>query len=97
MHAIGFVRHHFLPPSETFIYTSLRALVDYKVRVLALPRDQSAKFPFGDVTLLSDSSPLAAEALLYRRLRLVAARAALGAHGQAHPCPHRQRGGYTPR
>ena len=66
MHAIGFVRHHFLPPSETFIYTSLRALVDYKVRVLALRRDQSAKFPFGDVTLLSDSSPLSAEALLYR-------------------------------
>ena len=66
MHAIGFVRHHFLPPSETFIYTSLRALVDYKIRVLALRRDQPAKFPFGDVTLLGRSSTLSVEALLYR-------------------------------
>jgi colanic acid/amylovoran biosynthesis glycosyltransferase len=81
---IGFVRHHFLPPSETFIHSSLRALAEraHRVRVLALRRDQAAKFPWDDVTLVgrrdggSASSPGGpgadrpvrgqAEALLYR-------------------------------
>ncbi len=66
MNAIGFVRHHFLPPSETFVYTSIQALADYHVRVLALRRDQAAKFPFADVTLLGGSPKKALEALLYR-------------------------------
>lgn len=66
MPTIGFVRHHFLPPSETFIHGSLRALAPtHRVRVLALHRDQAAKFPHDDVTLLGGSqwSP---QALLYR-------------------------------
>lgn len=68
MQAIGFVRHHFLPPSETFIYSSLRSLTDYQIRVLALRRDQVEKFPFDDVTVLGHSKPLSAESLLYRAL-----------------------------
>ena len=67
---IGFVRHHFLPPSETFIHGSLRALTSsapspHRVRVLALRRDHAAKFPFEDVTLLG-SSQYSPESLLYR-------------------------------
>jgi colanic acid/amylovoran biosynthesis glycosyltransferase len=68
MTAIGFVRHHFLPPSETFIHSSLRALgetAQHRVRVLALRREHDAKFPWGDVTLLGKSE-WSAEALLYR-------------------------------
>ncbi len=77
--SIGFVRHHFLPPSETFIHSSLRALTEpladraappYRVRVLALRRDQAAKFPWDDVTLVGGERQPArlAEALLYRAL-----------------------------
>lgn len=68
MTAIGFVRHHFLPPSETFIHSSLRALGEltpHRVRVLALRRDHEAKFPWADVTLLGDSE-WSLEALRYR-------------------------------
>jgi colanic acid/amylovoran biosynthesis glycosyltransferase len=63
---IGFVRHHFLPPSETFIYSSLSALTDFRVRVLTLRRDQAAKFPYADVTVLGGSLRGIAEAALYR-------------------------------
>lgn len=68
MTAIGFVRHHFLPPSETFIHSSLRALGEltpHQVRVLALRREHDAKFPWGDVTLLGKSE-WSLEALRYR-------------------------------
>ena len=47
---VGFLRHNFLPPSETFIYSSLRALDRYAVRVFALSRQSEQKFPFDDVT-----------------------------------------------
>jgi glycosyltransferase involved in cell wall biosynthesis len=65
---IGFLRHHFLPPSETFLHNSLRALAAHgahHVRVLALRREHPAKFPCDDVTLLAPSQRSPA-ALLYR-------------------------------
>jgi colanic acid/amylovoran biosynthesis glycosyltransferase len=68
MQSIGFLRHHFLPPSETFIYSSLRALTNYQVRVLTLRRDQAEKFPLTDVTVLGDSASLGVESLIYRAL-----------------------------
>lgn len=58
---VGFLRHNFLPPSETFIYTSARALDRYGVSVFALRRLSSEKFPFEDVTM-----PGALGRLLYR-------------------------------
>lgn len=68
MPTIGFVRHHFLPPSETFIHSSVRAVAAaHRVRVFALHRDQAAKFPHDDVTLLGRSQ-WTPEALLYRAL-----------------------------
>jgi len=63
---VGFLRHNFLPPSETFIYTSLRALDRYAVRVFALRREQAAKFPYDDVVALGDSWLGWVEAQLYR-------------------------------
>lgn len=58
---VGFLRHEFLPPSETFIYTSLRALDRYAVTVFTLRREQPEKFPYDDVEV----APLA-ERFLYR-------------------------------
>jgi glycosyltransferase involved in cell wall biosynthesis len=58
---VGFLRHNFLPPSETFIYSSLRSLDRYGARVFALNRLSEQKFPFEDVTVLG-----ALERLLYR-------------------------------
>jgi colanic acid/amylovoran biosynthesis glycosyltransferase len=52
---IGFLRHNFLPRSETFVYNSMRGLEDggrYSVRVLALERFLADRFPWSDVTLL---------------------------------------------
>jgi glycosyltransferase involved in cell wall biosynthesis len=52
---IGFLRHNFLPRSETFVYNSMRGLEDggrYSVRVLALVRSLADRFPWSDVTLL---------------------------------------------
>lgn len=52
---IGFLRHNFLPRSETFVYNSMRGLEDsgrYSVRVLALQRFLADRFPWSDVTLL---------------------------------------------
>jgi colanic acid/amylovoran biosynthesis glycosyltransferase len=46
---VGFLRHNFLPSSETFIYTSLRALDRYDVTVYALRRQSEAKFPYDPV------------------------------------------------
>ena len=51
---MGFVRHEFLPPSETFIYTSMRSLRRYDVRAFAVQRMSREKFPEGDVTALSE-------------------------------------------
>lgn len=58
---VGFLRHNFLPPSETFIYTSLRALDRYATTVFALRRQSEAKFPYDPVV-----TPGALERLLYR-------------------------------
>jgi glycosyltransferase involved in cell wall biosynthesis len=58
---VGFLRHNFLPPSETFIYTSLRALDRYTTSVFALHRHSEAKFPYDPVV-----TPGALERLLYR-------------------------------
>jgi colanic acid/amylovoran biosynthesis glycosyltransferase len=61
---VGFLRHNFLPPSETFIYSSLRAISDggrYSPSVFALSRQSEQKFPFDDVTILG-----LLEQILYR-------------------------------
>ncbi|HEY8378037.1 MAG TPA: glycosyltransferase [Nannocystis sp.] len=63
---VGFLRHEFLPPSETFIYTSMHALRRYDVRAFAVERRSRAKFPAGDITALRDLPWGALEALLYR-------------------------------
>ncbi|NOY90575.1 MAG: glycosyltransferase [Deltaproteobacteria bacterium] len=54
---IGWLRHNFLPPSETFIYASLRGLdaAGIPVHVLALNRRSARKFPDANVTALNDS------------------------------------------
>ena len=54
---IGWLRHNFLPSSETFIYTALRALVaaGTPVKVLAISRMCREKFPDADVTALTDA------------------------------------------
>lgn len=64
---IGWLRHNFLPSSETFIYTALRALVEaqVEVRVLAINRMCAAKFPDADVLALADSPLGHLEAGLY--------------------------------
>lgn len=56
---IGWLRHDFLPPSETFIYSALRSVVaaGTPVRVLAIHRRSAEKFPDADVTAL-DEGPL---------------------------------------
>jgi glycosyltransferase involved in cell wall biosynthesis len=62
---VGFLRHNFLPPSETFIYSSLRSLTRYDAQVFAVRRLQADKFPCDQVTALR-SLPLGRlEALLY--------------------------------
>lgn len=63
---VGFIRHEFLPPSETFIYTSMRALRRYDVRVFAVERRSQQKFSEGEVTALASLPLGAVEALLYR-------------------------------
>jgi len=52
---IGWLRHNFLPPSETFIHAALQALVEQgvRIRVLAINRKSEAKFPHDDVTVLN--------------------------------------------
>lgn len=57
MTTVGWIRHNFLPPSETFIYQSLRGLegAGVHVSVLALNRKSVAKFPDARVTALNDS------------------------------------------
>ena len=53
---IGWVRHNFLPASETFIHAALRSLTDegVRIRVLAINRRNAEKFPYDDVTALTD-------------------------------------------
>lgn len=67
---VGFIRHEFLPPSETFIYTSMRALRRYQVRAFAVERLSREKFSEGDVTALADLPLGRLEALLYRATTL---------------------------
>jgi len=63
---IGFLRHCFLPPSETFVHAGLRALDAYRVRVLTLRREQAEKFPHDDVTVLGGDARAWASGLRYR-------------------------------
>lgn len=52
---IGFLRHNFLVRSETFIYNSMRTLQEhgaFNVRVFALRRFLTDRFPWDDVTVL---------------------------------------------
>ncbi|HTJ43784.1 MAG TPA: glycosyltransferase [Kofleriaceae bacterium] len=49
---IGYLRHFFLPPSETFIFTSMRSLTRYAPRVFAIARRAPDKHPWDDVTAL---------------------------------------------
>ncbi len=54
---VGWLRHNFLQPSETFIYTSMCSLRDagVPIRVLAINRYQEQLFPWPDVTVLADN------------------------------------------
>lgn len=70
MKVVGFVRHEYLPPSETFIDASRRAITGYEVRVFAVVRRSREKFPDGDVTALGDLPLGALEGLLYRATTL---------------------------
>jgi colanic acid/amylovoran biosynthesis glycosyltransferase len=64
---IGWLRHNFLPSSETFIYTALRSLSEahVDVKVLAISRMSRAKFPDANVLALADSPLGRLEAALY--------------------------------
>ena len=66
MHTVGFVRHNFLPPSETFLYGTLSAIEHYRVRVFAITRRSRAKFPYDDVTALRELRLGWLEEALYR-------------------------------
>lgn len=65
---VGFIRHNFLPPSETFIYTSMNALAagDFDVTAFALRRRSEAKFPTERVTSLDAVAWGTWNATLYR-------------------------------
>lgn len=68
---VGFIRHNFLPPSETFIFNSLKALPelgDFDVDVFALKRKSEQKFPVERVTSLDRVSGGTVDMLLYRAL-----------------------------
>lgn len=68
---VGFVRHNFLPPSETFIYNSLKALPELggiDVDVFALRRKSAQKFPVDRVLALDQVRGGGLDALLYRTL-----------------------------
>jgi glycosyltransferase involved in cell wall biosynthesis len=65
---VGFIRHDFLPPSETFIYASMNALAtgDFDVTAFALRRLSESKFPTENLTSLDDVAWGAPNAALYR-------------------------------
>jgi colanic acid/amylovoran biosynthesis glycosyltransferase len=65
---VGFIRHNFLPPSETFIYTSMNALAagDFDVSAFALRRQSESKFPTENVTSLDAVAWGTWNAALYR-------------------------------
>jgi colanic acid/amylovoran biosynthesis glycosyltransferase len=67
-HRVGFIRHNFLPPSETFIYTSMNAMSDagFDVHAFALHRKSEKKFPTERVTSLDAVSWGTWNAALYR-------------------------------
>ncbi len=57
---IGWLRHNFLPSSETFIHSALTAVTDRgaKVRVFGVHRSSEEKFPYDDVTTLQTGGPM---------------------------------------
>jgi len=61
---IGWLRHNFLLPSETFIYSSMCSVRDagLPIKVLAIHRHNQDRFPWPDVTVLGDRP---AEVALY--------------------------------
>jgi glycosyltransferase involved in cell wall biosynthesis len=63
---IGYLRHFFLPPSETFIFTSMRSLTRYQPRVFAIARREPEKHPWDDVTALKSLRGGWWESWLYR-------------------------------
>lgn len=64
---VGWLRHNFLPASETFLYQSLRAVsADVDVRVFALQRRYAEKFPDADVLALEGLPWGRLETALYR-------------------------------
>ncbi len=63
---IGYLRHFFLPPSETFIFTSMRSLTRYAPRVFAIARRAPDKHPWDDVTALKSLRGGWWESWLYR-------------------------------
>ncbi len=64
--AVGVLRHYFLPPSETFIYESIRSLNRYTARVFTIEQRSKNKFPYPNVTALRGRPLGSLEALLYR-------------------------------
>lgn len=64
--SVGWLRHYFLPPSETFIYNSIRSLDRYDTKVFAIARRSEDKFPLPGVTALRSLPWGGLEALLYR-------------------------------
>lgn len=64
--SVGALRHYFLPPSETFIYNSIRSLTRYETKVFAIARRSEDKFPLPGVTALRSLPFGTLEALLYR-------------------------------
>lgn len=56
-HPVGWLRHNFLLPSETFIYSSMCSLraAGVPIRVLAINRRNPERFPWPDVTVLADN------------------------------------------
>ena len=63
---IGYLRHFFLPPSETFIFTSMKSLTRYQPRVFAIARREPVKHPWEDVTALKSLRGGWWESWLYR-------------------------------
>ncbi len=63
---IGYLRHFFLPPSETFIYTSMRALDRHAVSVFAIARREPVKHAWDAVTALKGLRFGFLESWLYR-------------------------------
>ncbi|MBL4636499.1 MAG: glycosyltransferase [Kofleriaceae bacterium] len=66
MPVVGALRHHFLPPSETFIYNSIRGVTRYQTRVFSISRKSEEKFKLPNITALRSLPFGTAEGVLYR-------------------------------